>query len=156
MQLSLDLFDNPSFGLRPNKLSRLKSRHKSCKILRILLFFSGSCSETEVSEQLYYLPAKPGANTNYVLVFILQKRRNKGKTLFALTGNSPFEEALAGNFIAQLCCAVFTKLRDKLLFTRTLPQRQLRKFCEPGSGKLETPLSLPATGYKNPGHRERE
>jgi len=26
---------------------------KSCKILRILLFFSGSCSETEVSEQLY-------------------------------------------------------------------------------------------------------
>jgi hypothetical protein len=25
--------------------------HKSCKMLRILMFFNGSCSETEVSEQ---------------------------------------------------------------------------------------------------------
>jgi hypothetical protein len=28
--------------------------NKSCKILHILLFLSGSCSETEVSEQLYF------------------------------------------------------------------------------------------------------
>ncbi|MDR2600831.1 MAG: hypothetical protein LBC53_00005, partial [Spirochaetaceae bacterium] len=27
---------------------------KSCKMLRILRFLSGCCSETEVSEQLYY------------------------------------------------------------------------------------------------------
>jgi hypothetical protein len=39
----LDLFDNP-----------VGYRTSLGKMLRILLFFSGNCSETEVSEQLYY------------------------------------------------------------------------------------------------------
>jgi hypothetical protein len=40
--LSLDLFNNP-----------IGYRTSPCKMLRILMFFSGSCSETSVSEQLY-------------------------------------------------------------------------------------------------------
>ena len=40
----LDLFDNP-----------VGCRTSLRKILRILLFYSGSCSETEVSEQLYFV-----------------------------------------------------------------------------------------------------
>jgi hypothetical protein len=52
--------DRRFFGILHAKRNKLLG-----KILRILLFLSGCCSENEVSEQLYYNMVKAGEVKNF-------------------------------------------------------------------------------------------